>query len=1422
MDKIIGLDIGTNSIGSSMIEWDASCFKGKILYLGTRHIPAGGEQYNYFLQGKPLTNSKGQTVSECAQRRRFRSQRKNISRYRQRRDNLILVLDILGINPTGLQYTIDKSGIYPKVSVLPVERKEKTKIHRTAYDIRNTELYKVYELRNRAINGKLTLNELGRVLYSLNTRRGYQDIGLVDCEELEENIKKLKPNQRITRLTITNAIFTQKFRKKKPEFDFTAIENDLDQIVGKTYIPYFDKYIGKNLEFLLETDKEGTVELKLFKKTEWGKSREENNTSLKGKTIGEKLYEEIEERIISGEPHWKNFKLRNRVYDRKHYKEEFNKVWERQSLLHERLLNTPLEILETIAKVLVPKNEMKQNFLIQKGLKYILKEYIIFYQRPLKKGQKDLIAKCAFEKDEERIDEQGKSFKVIYKGIAKSHPLFQEFRIWQTINNIIIKNNAGDTIYLDNNHYKILYELLNSKELIAPSEILKALGFSKESCFINYREEAKIPGNKTLTAVRKCFPKNERDHLSEITVDPFKYTHFWHILYSIPASNKAAKIQALTSSKFRLDSRVGALTYFTFNVSENTAKKLAELKLESNYAGLSRRSILKLLPLMKRGEYFKIAEVNSVIKEKLTTIFRDGDVSGISEKLLTKIREFKAIEDFQGLLYSEAAELVYGMHTKQKIVAEYDSPNDIKFIDQHSLRHPIVEKIINETLKTVKAIWEDPKLGKPTHIAVELARELQNSQKQRESIYKSQNSNKETNEKAKTALQSDKFNIPNPTLRQIERYKLWQEQQYQCPYTGNYISPEDFTAYEKGDFKYDVDHIIPRTRLKDDSISNKVLCLRDANQAKGNLLARTFMEKERIYKNLREFHDYTEWVKKLPLIKRTKLLMTEEDLPDDFIERQLKETQYITKRVIEELSKIVGSDKIIFTSGGITNILRHEWGIDDIFKRELKDRYQQWEEKLKSKGVQKELIKEENSKLTINEFSKRVDLRNHALDALVVACTTPKHIKYLNHLNKIFQDRENQENITLKNFVTETINDNDKRKLRFKKPWDSFCQNVIDATKQILISIKNERVYTNEAGAVKGMLHDQNPIGWRHIANPPIPVAQFISILKRLKSKDEVLKYINEHLPHSLREKIKERLIRCNFDTKILEKELHQQPLLNINEEPIHDITTYNRKLVSRIRLSNLSEKDIKENLVVDKEILRNLKEHMNKYKNFKEAFLPENLELFNTEREENGKFPVYKILTRGRENFNIEDLSSNNRIIKRKNSYNDRAVFALKDKAYSIIYEGVDASGQRIRLHKPLPLFDYIQAVKSGNDFVEKIEGYNKYLLFDSYQYMYVPEPNEVITEDTFKNKKQLFNNLYYLKRLSKNDWYFLPHYVSKPLIEKVRINENSEIIIKEFAESTEDFVKDLNYGLTIKEYGIPVKVSRIGNVTPMKWCAI
>jgi CRISPR-associated endonuclease Csn1 len=64
--------------------------------------------------------------------------------------------------------------------------------------------------------------------------------------------------------------------------------------------------------------------------------------------------------------------------------------------------------------------------------------------------------------------------------------------------------------------------------------------------------------------------------------------------------------------------------------------------------------------------------------------------------------------------------------------------------------------------------------------------------------------------------------------------------------------------------------------------------------------------------------------------KREKLLMRAEDIPQDFIERQLRETQYITKTVKELLSQVCRN--VTTTTGGITDYLRHDWGLDSILQ----------------------------------------------------------------------------------------------------------------------------------------------------------------------------------------------------------------------------------------------------------------------------------------------------------------------------------------------------------------------------------------------------------------------------------------------------------------------------------------------------------
>ena len=83
MKTILGLDLGTNSIGWALIKQDFENKKGEILGMGSRIIPMGQDEFG-----------KGNSVSRTADRTRFRSIRRLRERGLLRRERLHRVLNI--------------------------------------------------------------------------------------------------------------------------------------------------------------------------------------------------------------------------------------------------------------------------------------------------------------------------------------------------------------------------------------------------------------------------------------------------------------------------------------------------------------------------------------------------------------------------------------------------------------------------------------------------------------------------------------------------------------------------------------------------------------------------------------------------------------------------------------------------------------------------------------------------------------------------------------------------------------------------------------------------------------------------------------------------------------------------------------------------------------------------------------------------------------------------------------------------------------------------------------------------------------------------------------------------------------------------------------------------------------------------------
>ena len=343
-------------------------------------------------------------------------------------------------------------------------------------------------------------------------------------------------------------------------------------------------------------------------------------------------------------------------------------------------------------------------------------------------------------------------------------------------------------------------------------------------------------------------------------------------------------------------------------------------------------------------------------------------------------------------------------------------------------------------------------------------------------------------EKIKRILISD-FGIKNPTKNDITRYRLYQElahNGYKDLYTNTDIPKE--LLFSKN---IDIEHIVPKARVFDDSFSNKTLAYRDFNLKKGENTAFDFIDSSLGEEELNQYIARVENAYKTKNISATKyrnLLKKATEINDGFINRDLRETQYIAKKAKELLFQITRS--VVSTSGSITDRLREDWGLIDIMKELNMPKY-------RDLGLTEIIERRDGRKVeVIKDWTKRNDHRHHAMDALTVAFTKPSYIQYLNHLNAR-KDENNKlyaDILGIERKETTKIHDeNGNEKRVFIEPIPGFRQIAKKYLEEILISHKtknkvvtksiNKIVGTNkkqETLTPRGQLHKETIYGKYH------------------------------------------------------------------------------------------------------------------------------------------------------------------------------------------------------------------------------------------------------------------------------------------------------------------------------------------------------
>src|SRR5690606_35451795 len=157
-----------------------------------------------------------------------------------------------------------------------------------------------------------------------------------------------------------------------------------------------------------------------------------------------------------------------------------------------------------------------------------------------------------------------------------------------------------------------------------------------------------------------------------------------------------------------------------------------------------------------------------------------------------------------------------------------------------------------------------------------------------------------------------------PTREAIQRYLLWREQKTLCPYSGREISLTQLFGGE-----VDIDHILPFSRCLDDSHMNKVVCFRSANSQKGNQTPHEWLS------HTPERHERViQATKHLPFPKRRRFVQKELEL-DDFVERQLNDTRYLSRAVMEFVPLLFDQPHhVLCPRGEHTAMLRRHWGLN--------------------------------------------------------------------------------------------------------------------------------------------------------------------------------------------------------------------------------------------------------------------------------------------------------------------------------------------------------------------------------------------------------------------------------------------------------------------------------------------------------------
>lgn len=1516
MKRILGLDLGPNSIGWALVgkNDDTECREGKIIASGSRIIPMDAAIQGDF--------DKGNSVSQTKERTQFRGTRRLRERHLLRRERLHRVLDVLGFLPEHYSAALTRYGKFKnpdgcKISWRDNSDGSHTFVFMDAYremlsDFRRAQPdwvgegglvpydWTIYYLRKKALTQPVAKQELAWILLNFNQKRGYYQLRGED----EAEDKSSKKEYMALKVVAVNDTGEQK--GKATWYDI-VLENGMVYHRSALSRPEWE---GSVRDFIIttqldsdgnpKTDKDGNIKrsISMPDESDWTllKVKTESLIGNSHKTVGQYIYD-----ALLANPKQKIRGKLVRTIERKFYRNELERILDAQTAFIPELSDPAL--YEACISELYPSNEAYRMSIANRGFKYLFTDDIIFYQRPLK-SKKSLVADCRYEYHTYIDKSTGEQRKAPVKCIAKSNPLFQEFRLWQFVSNIrvlqrqkivngILRTNVdvtGEFLPTEDDRVR-LFEWLNDREKVKQDvffkdflRIKKPAGKGSVYPYTwNYDEEKEYVCNETRGLMLKYLSKAGID-CGFLTPDVEKA--LWHILYSVEDKQELKRALATFASRHELD-----------EAFVQSFAKFPPFKKE--YGAYSEKAVRKLLQLMRMGSHWSADAICSETMDRINKLI-DGEYDeNIPDRVREKVVGLDDVSKYRALPLWLACYVVYNRHSEGADVMRWSSPDDIdafvRNFRQHSLRNPIVEQVVLETLRTVSDIWRI--YGRIDEIHIEMGRNMKQTAEQRHKDFMRNAENERTNLRIKTLLtefvnpeygidgvrpyspnqqellriyedgafsragdiDDDILTIKNkigetdtkkrPTPAEIMRYKLWLDQKYQSPYTGRFIPlARLFTS------DYQIEHVIPQSRYFDNSFSNKVICESAVNSLKDRMLGLEFIKQMGGQKvelgngdmatilNVDEYEQLVTTQYKGNTAKMRKLLM--DDIPDEFIARQLNDSRYISRLVKSLLSNAVReegevediSKNVITCNGTITDRLKRDWGVNDVWNRIILPRFVRLNSMDAShvftvKSAEGHDIPSMPLDFQKGFNKKRIDHRHHAMDAIVIACTTRDHVNLLNNEAAMSGNNANRYSLSCKlrryervDVVCNGVHKELSRACEFIKPWPTFCADVESALRSIVVSFKhNQRILTKTSNRYqhfcngKKIMVMQKKGSMLSIRKPLHKDTVFGEINRRIvrdvKLKDAVA-HPHDIVDKDLRKKIVE-LLASGYDVKRIKAYFEQEKAtwqdVDLGKIAIYSFTkdildrqgnVKDRYFASRESLDKSFSKETIEKSVDDSAIRKILLNHLDACGGDAEtAFSPEGIEAMNRNivSLNGGKFhqPIYKVRKYKKASRYPVGRRGNKAVKFVKSAKGTNLFYAVYE---TEVFDESAGVMRKNRTYLSVPLYVAIERLIAGLPVAPADEAGNEAaFVLSPNDLVYLPKQSEVDAGNVSLPLDR--ERIYKMVSCDGSRSTYIQYNVARPIID-------------EFEYSSHNKLERAVTGEMIKETCIPIKVDRLGRI--------